>query len=85
MQSLWATLLNPLLGNPLSNGQLLDNVNLVNGTNIINHTLGRKLQGWIKVLGGSAIIYDNQSTNPTPQLTLSLTSSAAVTVSLWVF
>lgn len=82
----WAALINPVLSNPLINGLMLKNVALINGTTIVNHKLGRKLQGYFVVLkDAQAQIYDNQADNQMPQLTLSLTSDAAVTVSLWVF
>lgn len=86
MQTRWASELNPIIANPLLNGQLLTNVALINGTTVVNHGLGRKLVGWIIVgINGAAQIYDNQATNQMPQLTLSLTSDAAVQVAIWVF
>jgi hypothetical protein len=86
MQTTWSTALDPIIANPLVNGQLLTNQALINGTTVINHKLARKLQGWLIVgINAAATIYDNQATNQTPQLTLSLTSNAACIVSLWVF
>lgn len=86
MQNTWARQLNPVISNPLINGQLLQNVQLINGTTIVNHGLGRKLVGWVIVgVNGAATIYDNQSTNQMPQLTLSLTSNADVICNIWVF
>lgn len=86
MQNAWATQLNPLLANPLAQGQLLKSVSLVSGSNSINHKLGRKLQGWIIVrLRASATVYDTQDANQSPAVTLQLTASAPVTVDLWVF
>ncbi len=82
----WAGTLNPLLANPLVNGQFLKNVVLVSGNNIINHGLQRKLQGYLVVLNSAAVtFYDNQATNQTPDLTLSLHASGATTVTLYVF
>lgn len=84
-QTQWAQQLDPVVSNPLVQGRLLT-TSLVNGTTIVNHKLGRKLQGWFIVgINGIASIYDNQATNQTPQLTLSLTSNAAVSCSIWVF
>lgn len=82
----WASLLNPLLASPIVNGQLLTGIALINGTTIVNHKLGRKIQGYI-VVGSSAAatIHDSQATNQMPQLTLQLISNAATTVALWVF
>lgn len=79
----WATALNPLLTNPLVNGHLLTNLQLINGVTTVNHLLGRKMQGWYVVdIDGAAEIYRSQPLN---NLTLTLTSNADITVSLWVF
>lgn len=86
MTTVWAQALDPIISNELVKGQLLEQVKLVNGTTIVNHKLGRKLIGWFPVrLNAAATLFDNQDANQTPQLTLSLTSNAAVTCSLWVF
>lgn len=86
MQTRWKSALDPVLSSLLLQGQLLQNVSLVAGDNILNTGLGRKLLGWI-VVGKSATadIYDKQATNPNPQQTLILSTPAPVTVSLWVF
>lgn len=86
LQTTWSMQLNPLLAAPLSNGILLERVSLASGANVINHKLGRKLKGWfITRLRASATVYDTQDSNARPQLTLNLTSSAAVTVDIYVF
>jgi hypothetical protein len=86
MQSQWKAQLDPVLSNPLLQGQLLTQVSLNNGTTTINHGLGRKLVGWFLVgISGAGTVYDTQTTNQTPQLTLVLVSNAAVTANLWVF
>ncbi len=86
VQNNLATAINPLLNNPLLNGTFLTNVSLGIGTNVIKHGLNRTLQGWIITLNsGASTFYDLQSSNPTPQLTLELVSSAAVTVNIYVF
>jgi hypothetical protein len=86
MQTKWASQLNPVLANLLVQGQMLMDQKLNNGVTIVNHKLGRDLIGWFIVgINGAATVYDNQATNQTPQLTLNLTSNAAVTVNLWVF
>ena len=85
-QNRWASILNPVISSPIVNGLLLTNVSLINGTTVINHKLGRKLQGWILVgINGAATIYDNQASNQMTDLTLSLTSDADVICSIWVF
>lgn len=82
----WSAQLNPLLASPIATPVLLSNVALLSGTNVINHTLGAKLQGYIVVMNStSATFFDSQQTNPTPALTLILNSSAKTTVSLLVF
>ena len=82
----WASILNPVIANPITQGNLLKDVSLSNGTTIVNHKLGKDLSGWFVVgINGVATIYDNQASNQTPNLTLSLTSNAAVIVNLWVF
>jgi hypothetical protein len=79
----WAATLNPLLANPMNNMSILKNVQLKTGTNVINHLLGRTMQGWIQIdIQGNAQIYRNADFN---NATLSLWSTAPVTVSLGVF
>jgi hypothetical protein len=77
---------NPLAQNALLDGVLLTSVALKSGSNTINHTLGRNLSGWVVVRQrASASFYDTQDSNSLPALTLNLTSSANVTVDLYVF
>ena len=80
----WSSALNPLLAQPLVQGNLLTEVKLVSGSNAINHGLGRPLQGWIIVrrrqfvVTGTPTAYDvvdTQDSNQMPQLTLQLVSS----------
>lgn len=87
MQTRWASLLNPLLANPTLDSSLLQNISLVTGANVINHKLGRNLQGWqtVRYHGSYAQLYDTQDTNQTPSLTLNLNASANVIVDLVVF
>lgn len=78
--------MNPVLALPQTNSSILSNVQLKVGSNVINHGLGRTLQGWSLVRQrAAASIYDNQDNNQTPALTLVLVSSAAVSVDLEVF
>jgi hypothetical protein len=86
LQTAWASLINPVITLPQSQGIILPNVSLASGANVVNHMLGRKLQGWqIVRQRASATIYDTQDLNQTPQLTLNLTASGAVVVNLFVF
>lgn len=84
LQTAWTKLLNPLLANPLMQGQLITNVALASGTTQVNHKLGRPPQGWFLVAPlGAATVY--QGTQNTPSLTLALVSSAAITTDIYVF
>lgn len=83
MQNAWSAVLSPLLKNPSLDNVLLKNISLSVGANVINHKLGRTPQGWrIVDIDGAAQVYRSASFN---NLTLTLTSNAAVTVSLEVF
>lgn len=80
---LWAQALNPVLANPLNTAQILPPTSLAVGPNIINHKLGRMMQGWFLTdIQGIATIYRSAAMNST---TLTLTSSAAVVASIGVF
>lgn len=86
MQTRWASALNPILTNPLANGILLKNVELISGATVVNHKLGRKLQGWLVTrLRNNVVVFDSQDANPNPALTLVLNSTGATTVDLYVF
>lgn len=86
LQSNIISALNPLLNNPLLFGSILTEQDLAVGTNIIKHGLNRTLQGWFLVRKrATADVWDSQDTNPTPNSTLILNASAAVTVDLYVF
>lgn len=83
MQSTWATQINPIIAQPINNGFVLKNISLINGATVVNHLLGRNLQGWFLVdVNGAATIYRSAPKN---NLTLTLTSSAAVTADIFVF
>jgi hypothetical protein len=86
MQTKWASQIDPLLTQPQASGVRLLSVTLVVGDNVINHRLGRKLQGWqLTRQRAAASIYDKQDNNNTPSLTLILNSTATVTVDLFVW
>lgn len=66
-------------------GRVITDV-LVNGSKLINHLLGRKLQGYLIISkDANADVWDSQSTNTTPAVSLILNSSGPVKVNLWVF
>ena len=79
--------LNPMAAKTQNDSLILTNVSLkANQNNIINTTLGRKLIGYNVIrLRANAIIWDTQDNNPSPQLTLWLSSSQDVIVDLEVF
>lgn len=85
MQTNWASQLNPLLSNPINKGIILPNVALVSGDNIINHKLGRNIQGWMvtDMTIGFAQIY--RKVNANPLLSMTLNSNATTTINLLVF
>lgn len=83
MQSSWAAKINPILANPTNNILILKDISLIAGATTINHLLGQKQQGWIILdIDGAATIYRSQPLN---DKTLTLTSDAAVNVTLGVF
>lgn len=80
---IWASTLNPFLNNLLNQVQILKNVPLISGETVLNHKLGRVMNGWFLIdVQGPATIYRSAPFN---KYSLSLTSSAAVTVSIGVF
>lgn len=86
LQQSIAQALKPLLSNPATQGLLLPGVSLSSGSTTVNHGLNAKLQGWIIVgQSGLATVYDQQAENTNADKTLALVSSAAVTVTLYVF
>lgn len=88
MQNRWASIINPIVNNPANQSLILKNIVLLSAStpNVVNHLLGRTLQGWSVIRQrASAIIWDTQDTNSSSQLTLNLRTSADVTVDLEVF
>jgi len=86
LQQFIAQALNPILTNPQTQGTLTTKVQLLIGSNVVNHGLGKPLQGWSIVRKRSAAgIYDNQDSNPNPSLTLILVSDAVVSIDLYCF
>lgn len=83
MQDKWAAILNPLLSQPISSNNFLQNIPIVTGNNTINHLLSRKQQGWIITdQDGFADIARNMPFN---DKTLTLVSSGPCNISLLVF
>lgn len=85
MQTKWKADIDPVLSNPMTSVNILKNISLIDGTNTINHLLGRQIQGWfISDIQGAASIY-RPSTSQFNDLTLTLISSSAVICSIGVF
>lgn len=86
MQNSWSSQINPIINRAQNQSNILKKIALINGTTVVNHLLGKNLNGWkIVRQRASASIYDAQDTNQTPNLTLVLISSAAVVVDIEVF
>lgn len=79
--------LNPLIANAITNGNIIENVSLNVGKNVVNHGLNRNLQGWLPIRwqGSWAQIYDLQNLNNSPSKNLILVSNSVVTINLYVF
>lgn len=72
----------PLLKLPIVDGVLLTGIHLVTGSNQFAHTLDRQPRGWcISDVTGAATVYRTDWSDKT----IKLTSSADVTIGLWVF
>lgn len=85
-QNSWKRILDPIVGSPTNNAQILKNITLTTGSNTINHKLGRVLQGWsFSRIRSACTAYDNQDNNQTPNLTLILVASADAVVDIVVF
>lgn len=86
-QTRWSAMIEPFMNNPANNSLVLKSVPLVIGTNVINHRLGRNLQGWYptRIRNVATALYDTQDTNQTPSLTLVLVSTANVVIDLVVY
>lgn len=83
LQVQWAAILDPVINNPVNNVNILKNISLFAGVNVINHKLGRKQQGWFLTdVQAPATIYRSEDFNST---TLTLTSDALVVCNIGVF
>ncbi len=83
MQSGWSQILNPVLANPSLKNLILKNIVLLAGDNVINHLLGRTMQGW-RIADINAAVTPYRSA-PFNDITLTLNASAPCTVTLEVF
>lgn len=85
MQTRWASILNPVIANPIMGGLSLSGVKLQTGSNVLNHTLARTMQGWLITDTDAAVTVYRPATAAFNNLTLTLVASGAVTVNLWVY
>lgn len=84
MQSTWSAQLNPILALPFLSGVQLNSITISSGSAaVINHLLGRLQQGWIITDQNAPAKIARIA--PLNNKTLTLSSDAAVTVSLWVY
>lgn len=83
LQTGWSALIDPIIGRAQNKSNILQNIVLISGTNVINHLLGRKMQGWSIVdINSAAQVYRSVPFN---DLTLTLISDAITTVNIEVF
>lgn len=84
MQSTWSAQINPVLANPIVNGLQIDSVTISSGSpTVINHLLSRMQQGWMVVDQNAPAKIARIA--PLNSKTLTLSSDASVTISLWVY
>ena len=82
-QTVWATSLDPLIKNVLTQGKLISNISIITGVNNINHLLSKKQTGFfITDINAAAVIYRSQPFN---DKILTLTSNAPCVISVWMF
>lgn len=79
--------LTPLVTKIQNDSTILTNVSLsASSTNVVNHTLNRKLSGWQVIRQrAQSQIWDDQDNNTSPNLTLLLNVSNDVVVDLLVW
>lgn len=84
MLTKWSGTLNPVLANLLLQGAVLNNITLVSGVpKTINHQLGRNQIGFfVTDQNAAASIFRTQPFN---SKTITLQSTANVTINLWNF
>jgi hypothetical protein len=80
---IWSAALNPIIANPIVQGKVLNNVSLVaNVPKILNHDLGRLMQGAFITPFGNATVWVSEPFN---NKTITLTASANVVVNIWSY
>lgn len=83
LQTKWKSQIDPVLANPLVDGIAIKNISLINGVTVVNHLLGRRMQGWILTdLTAAVTAFRSQPMN---SFTLTLTCNGVATCNLWVY
>lgn len=83
LQTVWKAAISPAIQSDIVQGRLVEAINLDTAPVTFNHLLGRKMIGWVvSDQNAPALI---ARTQPLNDKNLTLTASAPVTVSLWVF
>lgn len=87
LQTAWSKMINPIVGRIQNQSIILSKISLINGTNVVNHGLGKTLTGWkiIRLRTPGGTVWDNQDSNSTPNTTLILISNANIVVDIEVF
>ena len=82
-QPLWAAQLNPVIANPLVNGQLIQSISLVASTPlVIRHSLGQNPQGWLLTDTSADSTVWRDAWN---DKSITLEASADTTIGIWIF
>lgn len=77
--------LTPLQNKPILDGIMLSKLEIVSGSNLVQHKLGRKVVGYFVISQSAASqFYDNIQTN-TSASSFSITATSPCNVNLWVF
>jgi hypothetical protein len=79
--------ISPVIASAVVGGNLITGISMTAATDkVINHGLGRALQGWTLVgVSADTRVFDKQATNSNPKSTLILQSVNTATISIWVF
>lgn len=85
-QTQWASRLNPILANPILQGNQISGIVLVAGVPmLVNHMLGKMQTGWFitdQTSAAEVFRYGNVAFN---DLNMTLGASANCTISIWVY
>lgn len=78
--------LNPVLNKPFMDHTIIEGVNVLSASDTtVNHGLGRPVKIIPFNLNANAVIWQKQSSNPTPDVSILIRSSADVVCDLLIF